>query len=310
MINKKNFAPFIIIIAAILWGIIGLFTRALVQLNFSLFQIAFSRALITFLGSGIIILITGVKSFKIKLKDLWLFLANGFVSIVLFNVLYFYTIDNTTLSIAAILLYTSPFFVMILAYFIFKEKITKKMVLALILAIIGCFLTTGIIGSHISLNPEFIFTGILAGFFYSLYSIFSTIILKKYSPITLIFYTFLFATIGLFPLANPAVYITKINLISTVFILLIGVVSTLIPFFLYTLGLKSMEASKASIISFIEPLTATLLGIVVFHEQLTVQNVTGIILIFVAMLILNLRIKKKTNFNDLHKNSLFTNLTK
>lgn len=296
--SLKKSAPLIVIIAAILWGSLGIFTRALTQLNFSVFQITFSRALVTFIVSFLIILFTNKKEFRIKLKDLWLFAANGLISIVLFNVLYFYTIENTTLSIAAILLYTSPFFVMILAFFFFKEKITKKMTLALIIAIVGCFLTTGIIGSSISLNPEFIFTGILSGFFYSLYSIFSTVILKKYSPFTLIFYTFLFASLGLAPLANLPVYISNINLISSVFIFLIGTITTMIPFFLYTLGLKYMEAGKASILSFIEPLTATVLGIAIFHEQLTIQNITGIILIFIAMIILNLK-TKKLNVNQL-----------
>lgn len=293
--SLKRFAPLIVIAAGILWGCLGLFTRALTQLNFSVFQITFSRALVAFLMSALIILLTDPGKFKIKLRDIWLFAANGLISIVLFNVLYFYTIENTTLSIAAILLYTSPFFVMILSFFFFKQKITWKMSLALIIAIIGCFLTTGIIGSHVSLNPEFIFTGVLAGFFYSLYSIFSTVIIKKYSPMTLIFYTFMFATIGLAPLAKPIIYISHINMISSIFVFLIGTVSTLIPFFLYTLGLKYIEAGKASILSFVEPMTATLLGIAIFHEQLTIQNITGITLIFIAMIILNLKSKKKTS---------------
>ena len=68
---------------------------------------------------------------------------------------------------------------------------------------------------------------------------------------------------------------------------LLGVVSTALPFGLYTLGLNKMEAGKASILASVEPLTSTLVGVAVFHELLTAAGLGGIACILGAVVLLN-----------------------
>jgi drug/metabolite transporter (DMT)-like permease len=60
-----------------------------------------------------------------------------------------------------------------------------------------------------------------------------------------------------------------------------------IPFLSYTLGLRTVEASKAEILATIEPLVATLVGILVFSEPLTLRSGSGIVLILLAVILLN-----------------------
>ena len=50
-----------------------------------------------------------------------------------------------------------------------------------------------------------------------------------------------------------------------------------------------MEAGKASVLAFAEPMVAAVAGIVVFGEMLRVENVPGILLIFTALVVLNSR---------------------
>lgn len=71
--------------------------------------------------------------------------------------------------------------------------------------------------------------------------------------------------------------------------LALGLVSTFFPFVSYTLGLRQMEAGKASVLAFAEPMVAAVAGIVVFGEMLRVENVLGILLIFTALVVLNSR---------------------
>ena len=71
--------------------------------------------------------------------------------------------------------------------------------------------------------------------------------------------------------------------------LALGLVSTFFPFVSYTLGLRQMEAGKASVLAFAEPMVADVAGIVVFGEMLRVENVLGILLIFTALVVLNSR---------------------
>ena len=65
------------------------------------------------------------------------------------------------------------------------------------------------------------------------------------------------------------------------------------PFVSYTLGLRQMEAGKASVLAFAEPMVAAVAGIVVFGEMLRVENVLGILLIFTALVVLNSRNVKR-----------------
>ena len=71
------------------------------------------------------------------------------------------------------------------------------------------------------------------------------------------------------------------------FCVLTGLVTAVIPFLAYTLGLRTVEASKAGILATIEPLVATLFGIFVFSEPLTLLSGAGIVLILAAVILLN-----------------------
>ena len=75
--------------------------------------------------------------------------------------------------------------------------------------------------------------------------------------------------------------------------LALGLISTFFPFVSYTLGLRQMEAGKASVLAFAEPMVAAVAGIVVFGEMLRVENVLGILLIFTALVVLNSRNVKR-----------------
>ena len=70
--------------------------------------------------------------------------------------------------------------------------------------------------------------------------------------------------------------------------LLTALVKAVIPFLAYTLGLRSVETSKAGILATIEPMAATLIGTFVFSEPLTFMSGLGILLILAAVVVLNI----------------------
>ncbi|AGA69090.1 putative permease, DMT superfamily [Desulfitobacterium dichloroeliminans LMG P-21439] len=295
---EKRIAPALIIMAGVCWGIIGLFSRNLAWGGLSSVQITASRCIVTAVCLSAFLLIKDRDKLKINLKDLWLFLGTGICSIVFFNICYFTAIKLATLSIASILLYTAPCFVMIMSAVLFREPITKRKIGALILAFGGCVLIAGIVGNGSSnLSGLAILVGLGAGIGYALYSIFGSIALKKYHPYTVTAYTFIVASLSLLPFSNSmdiaAIALQNRNVLING--LLLGVVSTLIPFLLYTKGLEHMEAGKASVMAFVEPMVATLVGILIFKEQLTLQNTLGIFLIFLSVLVLNWRTRQKTD---------------
>ena len=162
--------------------------------------------------------------------------------------------------------------------------------IALALAFAGCVLVSGISGEGLTLTG--LLLGLGSGIGYGLYSILGTIALRKYSPYTVTTYTFLFAAAGSWLVCGPADVISKLSAAGNLtglllFCVLTGLVTAVIPFLAYTLGLRTVEASRAGILATIEPLVATLVGIVVFSEPLTLLSGLGIVLILAAVVLLN-----------------------
>lgn len=293
MSKNKSMGLFLIILAGIFWGSMGIFVRHLATYGFTSVQIASMRLIMAAIFFSIILFLKEPSGFKIKLKDIMLFLALGLCSILFFTICYFTAIKIMTISMAAILLYTSPIWVMLMSIIFFKEKITKHKVVALILSFTGCVLVSGIGNGDVKLVGLLI--GLGSGIGYGLYSILGTIALKKYSPYTVTTYTFIVAGVGSIFVSSPGDMLHKISNAQSIlelilFVIITSLITAVIPFMCYTLGLGSVEASKAAIAATIEPMVATLIGAIVFKEDITYISATGILCILVAIIILN---KKK-----------------
>lgn len=290
--NKAMIGSILIILAGCFWGSMGIFVRKLDTYGFSSIQIVSIRVTLAALIFALVLLIKDRAGFRISFKDIPLFLGLGFGSILFFTVCYFTAITMMSLSTAAILLYTSPVWIMIMSALLFHEKLDKRKLIALALAFAGCVLVSGISGEGI--KPIGLLVGLGSGIGYGLYSILGTIALRKYSPYTVTTYTFIFAAIGSWIICRPADMFNKFSdsadcgfLIA--FCCLTALITAVIPFLAYTIGLESVEASKAGIIATIEPMIATLIGIIVFSEPLTFMSGAGILLILSAVVILNLK---------------------
>ena len=292
--KKGALGGILIVIAGLFWGSMGLFVRHLNSLGFTSIQVACLRLVTAGILFALILLIKDPKGFKINPKDIPLFLALGLVSILFFTCCYFTAIRLMTMSTAAILLYTSPIWVMILAVFFLKEKINTKKIIALVLAFAGCVLVSGFGGK---VTPVGILVGLGSGLGYGLYSIFGSFALKKYSPLTVTCYTFLIAGAGSVFVSNPADLITKISSNGNKpallgFVLLTSVITAVIPFLLYTLGLNRTTAGRAAVLATVEPAAATLFGFFVMKETIGPVAVLGILLVFAAIMILSIRNKE------------------
>lgn len=292
----KKLSSLFIITAGILWGAIGIFVRELNASGLNSLDIIFIRAIFTTAIIFAILLIADRKALRIKLKDIWMFIGTGIFSIVFFNGCYFSAMNYTSLSISAILLYTAPAFVMVMSVFLFKENFTKTKLIALVLSFVGCVFVSGIFsGESLALSPKGFLFGIGAGIGYALYSIFGTYALRKYKPLTVAAYTFLFATLGSLPLANVKLVYVELSSSLHLFIyaLFLAVISTVLPYIVYNQGLKYTPAGTASIMASVEPVSATLWGLIVFHEKMDLWNVLGMVCVLGSIVLLNVKINFK-----------------
>ena len=285
-----------VLAAGSLWGFMGLFSRTLGTIGVPSTGAILLRCAIAALLFAVTMLVTGPRQFHVKPKDFWCFFGSGVCSLLFFTYCYFQAITIMSLSTAAILLYTAPSIVMVLSLFLFKEKITTRKVIALVLAFAGCCLVSGIGGGEKALTATGLLYGLGSGVGYALYSIFARFALDRgYSSNTVNFYSCLLAAIGaalIWGISEPAgaMFASWINFGLC---MAAGVITCYLPYLLYTYGLTGLETGKASILASVEPVVATLVGIFVYHESMTLMSAAGVLCVLFAVVLLNLKQKVK-----------------
>jgi len=276
-----------ILTAAALWGIIGIWNRQLMALGLSPTGIVAVR---NFGGMALLAAIFAVKDrsvFRVRKAHLKYFFGTGIVSVVLFTVCYFSCQKLCSLAVASILLYTAPSFVVVMSAILWKEPVTKKKLTALLLTLVGCALVCGLFVGDLTVTLPGILLGLGAGFFYALYSIFGRYALAHYDSMTVTVWTFLFAGPASLLLVKPAELAAV--LVQPKAWLLAGalvVFSTVLPYIFYTGGLAKVEAGKASIMASLEPVVASLMGVVLFSEPMGIQTLLGIVCVLAGVYIL------------------------
>lgn len=281
--------------AGVLWGIIAIFISLLKEIGFNSLQCVAIRVFFSAICLIIYLSIFDRSKLKIEFRDIIYFIGTGIFSIIFFNYCYFEAIEVIGgVAVPALLLYMAPIFVMIMSFFFFHEKFNKQKILALLITIIGLCFITGAFSQEVILSGKAILLGLGAGFGYALYSIFSKMIIDKYEAITIITYTFIVASIGSIPLSGVINHLDNLLQLKAV-IAIIGLVifCTVMPFLLYTTGLKKLEAGKAAILATIEPIVSAIVGLIFFQEAFDLAKILGMVCILLAIIILNLKITRE-----------------
>lgn len=284
---KRYFPHLQILLAGSLWGLIGLFNRNLTAGGLSASSIVAVRNIGGLIVLGLVLLVLDRSVFKIKLCHLPYFFGTGVISILLFTLCYFSAQQMCSLAVAAILLYTAPAFVVVLSAILFHDRLTKRKLAALALAFLGCTFASGVWSGGLAVTGWGLVLGIASGFFYGLYSIFGRYALAHYQPLTVTFYTFVFAGAGALFLLKPAELGSCLSHTSMLLLALgLVVISTVLPYILYTRGLAKIESGKASILASIEPVVAALVGVLAFGEPMGIMVVLGLVCILISVYIL------------------------
>jgi drug/metabolite transporter (DMT)-like permease len=291
-------ASLFVILAALLWATMGVFVRALAAYDVGSMEIVALRAVATVAIMLPYLALRRPALLRVRLRDLWPLVGTGICSVLFFNYCYFRTITLTSLSVAAVLLYTAPAMVMILSVLLFREKPTRLKLAALALAFAGCVMVTGTVGAASRLTAAGVMTGLGAGLGYALYSIFGRYALQRgYHPLTITVHTFVLAGLGVTAFVDAPGLAIRVSgsPVLVAWALAMGLVTTVLPYVLYTTGLQRIEASRASIIATVEPVGATLIGAVAYGEGLLPLSALGVGLVVVSVAMLGVQGSSKTS---------------
>lgn len=287
------------ILAGIMFGSSGIFVRTLTQNGIDQPTLLFLRFSIAIVPILIAILLTDRELFKIELKDIPLFLACS-LCILGLNLCYNQSMNTVPLSLAAVLLSIAPIYVLVIAYFLFGEKITSKKLVCMILAIFGCILMTGVLESDLgSISTFGILSGIGAGLFWAFYLMASKKSIENGNhTFTILFYSIIFITIALIPFSDfgQISNFVSINPAFTImFLILHSTFSFALPYIFSTLSLKYIDSGTSSILlSGAEPFTALIFGFLIYAEIPTPLMFCGFILTIIAMMMLSRNDTKTT----------------
>ena len=285
----KKYIPHLqVLLAATLWGCIGIFSRLLLAGGLSASNIVTVRIFGGFVILTAVMLCTDRSVFHVKLRDLPCLFAMGVGSVLMNTWFYIRCQQLCSLAVSAVLLYTAPAIVVLINALVYRERITRRKLLALVFALLGCTLVTGLWNGGLSVTPLGLALGLCCGFCYALYSVFGPFVLKKYAPMTVVYWAFFFAGIGsLFVMdapalaacftANPALLLPSLGLM---------VFCMVMPYVFYTRGLSRLEGGEACILASLEPVVATFAGILVFGEPASFSVFAGLGCILVCVYIL------------------------
>ena len=289
-----------VIAAGIFWGSSCLFVNVLTEWGFSAVQCTAIRVFMAARMLNGVLLISGVKNYKISLWSWGMCAVTGICSVLAMSLLYYACMVETSAAVSAILLYSAPVFVMIMSVIFFRERITVQKVVAFCVAIVGCALVSGV-ASGIELNTMGLIYGVLSGFTYSLYGILTTFYMRKNTNrLTFAALNFLFASLAALVISDPADIVRKVAVTDSVvgtlgYFVVFGLCTAVFPFVLYTVGLSGVRPDVASILAFSEPLTAALFGIVILRQPFDKYQEVGIVLVTSAIVLLNITFKKRKN---------------
>lgn len=201
------------------------------------------------------------------------------------NALFFLGLEYLTAGLAAIVLYTYPAFVVVLAVLTVGERVTRLTVAALALALAGVALISG--ADPAGADPVGVAVVVGAALAYALYVTAARVVLTSVDPLVLTAHV-LPAAAGAFLVYGIATGGLTVPRGSTEWGILVGiaVVSTAIPVLAFFAGLERIGASRASIVSTVEPAVTVFLGAALLAEPVSVVTVVGGALILAGVVLL------------------------
>ncbi len=294
--SKSRLWTILAALAAVMWGISGLFAESLFKVSSKITPIWLTQ--VRLIISGIVLLIIATvlhqKPFSVlkDKKNTLHIIAYGIFGLLPVQVFYFIAIEMANASIATILQFIGPFFVLTYLAVTHQQVLRKLDVLAAILAFIGVFLlSTHGNFNQLAITPLALVFGLLSAVGEASYTLIPVKLVKRVSSLVVTGWGMLFAGIGLMIVYPrfPAIPNTPRAWLDVSAIIIIG---TIIPFQIMANALRYVKPSTVSLLDAFEPLSATVGSVLIFGLVMSGMDWLGTLLVIGAVLALNFTPKR------------------
>ena len=264
---------FMMIFSMAIFGTLGLFVR---NIDVASGELALYRAVMAALFLTTVFLITKRRIEWAKIRKEVPFLVASGVAVGINWILLFEAYKYTTISLATLSYYFAPVLVTAICPFLFKEKLTPKQIICFVMSTLGIVLITGIGGADGQNNLVGIMFGLGAAVFYA-----SVILLNKFiknvGGMDRTLLQFIAAILVLLPYvaSTSGFSLGGLDTLGWSCLLVVGLVHTGITYTMYFSSLKDLPGQKVAILSYIDPLVAIAISVLVLGEAMTVTQMIG-----------------------------------
>ena len=295
--KQENKSKIMLILAMSIWGTIGIFRRYIPMPSG---MIAFTRGLIGTLFLLMVILIGRKKiSFKAIKDNLVLLILSGALMAVNW-ILLFESYKYTTVATATVCYYMEPVFVMMVSPIFLKEKLSVKKVICILVSLGGMVFVSGLFKMK-SFNAGD-FKGVLLGLGAAVLYASVVILNKKIRDIGPYDKTIMQLGTSIFIILPYMLIAEDINVVfepvGVIMMLLVGILHTGVAYTLYFGSMDNVKAQTIALFSYIDPVVAIILSALILHEQLSVMEVIGAVMVLGATLVSELPILEKRVANE------------
>jgi drug/metabolite transporter, DME family len=278
----------LVVLAATLWASIGVFYKFLIG-GYGLTPLA--AATLRGGAGGLILLLCLLVlrvNLRVRRRDWPAFLAYGVFGVGLFFIVYVNAINLTGVAMAAVLMYTSPVWVALISWRWLGERLGRRGIGALCLALLGAALVARVYDpSQLRLNGLGILAGLAAGLTYGLYSVFNKALVRHYRPWAVQVYGLLIGGAVLLALVPKGDLVSGwVAPGSVALVIGMALIPTLLASLAFAVGVQWVPVSVASILATLELAVATFFGYIFFGERLAAAQWVGAALILSAVLLL------------------------
>lgn len=269
-----------VLVAASLWGLLGIFGTYAQRAGLSPYDVAWWRA-----AAGAALF--GVHALALRAsfprgRDLLVTVLFGLASGAVFYGAYQVAVASGGASLASVLLYSAPAFVAVLSVPVLRERLGGLEIAAVAASICGVGLVAIGGGTGITVTALSLSTGLLAGFTYSLYYLYGRSFYQRYHPSACLAVALGVAVLALTPFTSPALYAPEALGQAWPAVAGVGVLSTYVAYLCHSAGLQRLPATRASVIATIEPVVAGVLATALFAERPAALAVLGGVVVIAA----------------------------
>ena len=232
----------------------------------------------------------GAASLSVPRSDLARLLLLGVFGVAASNYFYYLAIQRTNVATAIILQYTAPVWVLLYTVARGAQRPTWRRIVAVGLAVVGCALAVGLVGSGgFRMDPLGVSAALLAAFSFALYNVGGHSLLARYDRWKVLLWVLVGSAVFWIAVNPPwKIVAAHYGRAQWGFMAVFSLLSVLLPFSCYFAGLQHLEPTRAIVASCLEPVFSILIAALALGELLRPMQTAGIVLVLVAIVLIQL----------------------